>query len=85
MKTTLDLADDLFARARATAQRDGDSLRTLVEEGLRHVLEEREKRRQPKALHMPTFSGKGAKAGLSAAFSDAGWERIRDAIYPGQP
>ena len=41
MKTTIDIADPLFARARAFADRQGTTLRSLVEEGLRRVLDER--------------------------------------------
>jgi hypothetical protein len=35
MKTTLDLDDDLLARAKALAAREGRSLTALIEDGLR--------------------------------------------------
>ncbi len=38
MKTTLDIADGLFKRAKAHAKATGQPLRALVEEGLRRVL-----------------------------------------------
>lgn len=38
MKTTIEIADELFNRARKRAQRDQTTLRALVEEGLRRVL-----------------------------------------------
>ena len=38
VKTTLDIHDELLARARRLAQRSGRPLRAVVEEGLRHVL-----------------------------------------------
>jgi hypothetical protein len=38
-KTTVDLSDDLYRRARAEAAMRGRKLKDLVEEGLRHVLE----------------------------------------------
>lgn len=38
MKTTLDIQDELFARAKRLAKRTGRPLRSLVEEGLRYVL-----------------------------------------------
>ena len=40
MKTTIELPDDLYRQAKSEAALDGRSLRDLVEEGLRLVLEE---------------------------------------------
>ena len=84
MKTTIEVSDDLFARARALAERDGGTMRALVEEGLRLALQAREHPRRPAQFKIKTFAGKGAKAGLSAEFEGAGWESVRSAIY-GQP
>lgn len=39
MKTTIDIADDLIDRARLIQKRDSVTLRALVEEGLRLVLD----------------------------------------------
>jgi hypothetical protein len=39
MRTTVDLSDDLFRRAKAEAALRGRKLKDLVEEGLRRVLE----------------------------------------------
>jgi hypothetical protein len=39
MKTTVELSDDLYRRAKATAALRGQRLKDLVEEGLRRVLE----------------------------------------------
>ena len=39
MKTTIELPDELFRRAKATAALRGRKLKDLVEEGLRRVLE----------------------------------------------
>jgi predicted component of type VI protein secretion system len=48
MKTTVEVPDDLYRRAKAEAALRGRKLRDLVEEGLRLVLEEpRKTRRQP--------------------------------------
>lgn len=41
MKTTLDLDDDLIARAKALAAREGRSLTSLIEDGLRLRLRSR--------------------------------------------
>ncbi|MEZ5458677.1 MAG: type II toxin-antitoxin system VapB family antitoxin [Steroidobacteraceae bacterium] len=42
MKTTIEITDDLLTRAKRIAQRDGTTLRELVEDGLRRTLKERE-------------------------------------------
>jgi len=48
MKTTVELPDDLYRRAKAEAALRGRKLRDLVEEGLRLVLEApRKSRRHP--------------------------------------
>jgi hypothetical protein len=47
MKTTIELPDDLYRRAKSTAALRGQKLKDLVEEGLRLVLEgPRQARRQ---------------------------------------
>ena len=38
MKTTVEISDALFERARAAAKQQGTSLRALIEAGLSHVL-----------------------------------------------
>ncbi len=77
MKTTIDIADPLFERARAVADREGTTLRTLVEEGLRKVLAEKT---ATKPFKLRDVAFKGGK-GLTPAFATGGWERIRRAIY----
>lgn len=42
MRTTVDLSDDLFRRAKAEAALRGRKFKDLVEEGLRRVLEQPE-------------------------------------------
>lgn len=54
MKTTIDIADALFAEAKAQAQKEGVTLRALVEEGLRDVLGRRGTAATPKRLELPT-------------------------------
>jgi hypothetical protein len=44
MKTTVEIAEDLFARTREVAQREGTTLRTLIEEGLQVALARREQK-----------------------------------------
>jgi hypothetical protein len=79
-KTTIDIADPLFERARKLAEREGTTLRALVEEGLQHVLE-RKTTIRPFKLRDASYRGPGK--GFSAEFATGGWERIRRAIYEG--
>ena len=65
MKTTLDLADPLFHAAKALAAQQKTTLRALVEEGLRLVMEQR-KKSAVKPYKYQDFSVKG-----EGTFSDA--------------
>ncbi len=47
MKTTIEVPDELYRRAKAEAALQGRKVKDLVEEGLRHVLESPAKRRRP--------------------------------------
>ena len=80
MKTTLDIADPLFAEAKRIAARDGETLRSLVEQGLRKVLAERSRKAKPFKLRDASFKG----AGMTPEFEGASWDKIRDAIYEGR-
>ena len=75
-KTTVEIPDALLAAARRVAARDGLTLRQLVEEGLRRVVDDRRKGR-PFRLRRATFKGQGLQPGPA----DASWERIRDLTY----
>jgi hypothetical protein len=77
MKTTVELSDAALAEARRVAERDGTSLRALIEEGLRRVLAERRTRRSGFRLRRASFKGDG----LSPEFEGESWPAIRDAIY----
>jgi len=76
MKTTIEIADDLFARAQQKARKEKTTFRALTEQGLRQVLEEprRKARRLP-----PLVSVRGK--GLMGEFKQGGWDRIREEIY----
>jgi hypothetical protein len=76
MKTTIDIADPLFAQARALAHRERTTLRALIEDGLRKVLAER----NAKPFKLRDASFKGDK-GMNPEFAAGGWERIARAIY----
>jgi Arc/MetJ family transcription regulator len=78
MKTTIEITDSLFARAKQAAVDDNTTIRALVEDGLRKVLDEREQRK-PFKLRDGSVGGRG----LKPEFAGAGWDKIRDAIYEG--
>ena len=78
MKTTVEISDNLLNDARRLADRRGVTLRTLVEEGLRHVVKS-ERRRPAFRLRDASFTGDGLQPG----FEGATWDRIRDAVYEG--
>ncbi len=74
MKTTIEIADNLLARAKDRAKARGVTLRSLIEESLAVTLDQP----LPKAEVRPViFGGKG----LSREFEDASWEKIRGSIY----
>jgi len=77
MKTTIDISDAALAEAKLVAASEGTTLRALIEEGLRHVLAARRKRRAGFRLRRATFQG----SGLSPEFAGESWPAIRDAIY----
>lgn len=77
MKTTVEIADDLVARTRKVARREGTTLRALMEEGLRLALKARQEPGARRPFKLLTFKGDG----LTAEFRDASWDRIRDEVY----
>ena len=79
MKTTLDISDGLLTKAKRLAREQNATLRSLVEEGLRKVIDERS-RRKPHRVRPVTFKGNG----LSKEYEGATWERIREATYEGR-
>lgn len=80
MKTTIDIADALLDQARATAAREGVTVRSLVEEGLREVLARRRARRTRFQLRDASFAGDGLQPGVD--LSD--WSTVAADIYGGR-
>lgn len=78
MKTTIEIADDLFERAQGFARKERITFRALTEQGLRLVLKEKSAR-QKKLPPLVTVRG-----GLTDEFKNASWEKIRDEIYKGR-
>jgi hypothetical protein len=77
MKTTMDINDALLEAAREIVERDGITMRSLVEEGLRHMVAERHAHYAVFTLRDVAFDGRG----LQPALVDASWERLRDLAY----
>jgi len=79
MKTTIEISEQLLREAKRTAARDGTTLRTLVEQGLRHELSAR---RGPASfrLRKASFKGKGLQPGAVGL----SWDQIRDLAYSGR-
>ncbi len=63
MKTTIEIADSLLTEAKELAKTQGTTLRALVEEGLRQVLEERG-RESSFRITRATFKGRGLQANV---------------------
>lgn len=80
MKTTVDISDPLLAEVRRVADREGTTLKALVEAGLRRVLEERRGKAAPFRLRDASFRGDGLQPGIATG----SWDAIRDAIYEGR-
>jgi predicted component of type VI protein secretion system len=76
MKTTVDLPETLVREAQDVARAEGITLRALVEDGLRAVLE---RRRSESGFRLADASVDGN--GLRPEFRDTGWDNLRAAIY----
>lgn len=79
MKTTVNISDPLLSAAKKLAAEERTTLRALIEEGLRRVLERRQ-RRGPFQLRRASFRGQG----LQPDVNEGQWERVRDLIYEGR-
>jgi hypothetical protein len=79
MRTTIEISDPLLREARKLAEREGVTLRALVERGLRRVIAET-KPGAPFKLRRASFKGRGLKADLRGA----SWDKLRDLAYEGR-
>jgi hypothetical protein len=71
MKTTLDLNDELLARAKAQAARERSSLTRLIEDGLRLRLRAR-RASTPSTPRLAIYQGKGGlRPGIDATSNRA--------------
>lgn len=76
MKTTIDIADPLLSQAKRIARERSTTLREIVEEGLRRVIEEKP-RKKPFRLRDASVGGEGMVKPMT-------WDEIRDIIYEGR-
>ena len=79
MKTTIEIADPLLEEARQLARTEGTTLRELVEQGLR-VIVERRRIGETFTLRDVSFGAEGLQAGLD--WSD--WRTMRELAYEGR-
>jgi hypothetical protein len=76
MKTTIDLPDDLFQEVQQVARAEGTTMKSLMEEGLRAVID--------RHLSAGQFSLRDASVtgdGLRPEFEVTTWTQIREASY----
>jgi len=73
MKTTIDIADDLLRRAKEAAARRKTTLRALMEEGLRRVLD-RDQVGATRRITIRSVDGNG----LTKEAREMSWQEIMD-------
>jgi hypothetical protein len=76
VKTTLEIPEDLLARAREAVRREGTTMRALIEEGLQAALA---RRSQTAPYRWPDLSVDGE--GLAPGIEEGSWEPLRERIY----
>jgi hypothetical protein len=79
MKTTLEIADPLLDQVRRIAARDGETLRSLVEQGLRKVVAERSAKAKPFKLRDVSVG----TPGKPSRYEELSWEEKRALMYEG--
>jgi hypothetical protein len=80
MKTTIEIADGVLDDARRLAAREGVTLRSLVEAGLRSEIGRRKRAGQAFRLRRASFKGRGLRPELATA----SWDRLRELAYEGR-
>ena len=80
MKTTLDISDPLLEQVKAIAMRDGETLRALVEQGLRKVVAERKTKPKPFKLKDASVGTPGAVS----SYEQMSWDAKRELMYEGR-
>jgi predicted transcriptional regulator len=74
VRTTIRLDDELLANVKRLAAETGRTVTAVIEDALRQALAQRRALRRQKAPELPTFRGRGLRAGVdlddSAALLD---------------
>jgi hypothetical protein len=78
MKTTIDISDALFEAAKSLAARRGTTLRSLVEDGLRAVIDAAP---GPGVFHLRDESVSGR--GVHPELGEGRWTTLADRIHEG--
>jgi len=79
MKTTIEIASPLLVQARALAASEKTTLRALIEEGLREVLQRRRTPpKKPFKFRDASVHGDGLTPEMEAR---GGWKRMHEAAY----
>jgi predicted transcriptional regulator len=76
MKTTIEIQDDLMKAAKALARKQGTTLKSIIEQGIRTRLKE-----EQRSTHYELADKSVKGRGLQADFQQAKWADIRDAAY----
>ncbi len=79
MKTTVEIPDSLLLVAKRLAEKEGTTIKVLVEEGLRRIILDRKKGKRFR-LRKVSFRGKGVHDDVT----EGSWEKIRELIYEGR-
>ena len=79
MKTTIELSDAALEELRKLAEKEGTTLRALLEEGARAVISSHG-RSKPFRLRRASFRGRGLRAELLGET----WAAIRELSYEGR-
>ena len=64
VKTTVDISDTMLKEAKLIAAQEGTTLKALVEEGLRHVIEQRERQKTGFRLRDCRYGRGGGAPGI---------------------
>lgn len=79
MKTTIDIPEPLLEQAKTVATEEGTTLKRLVEEGLRLVIE---RHGAPAVFKLRSASSKGE--GVQPGVDLERWDQLRGFIYQGR-
>jgi Bacterial antitoxin of type II TA system, VapB len=77
MKTTIEISDPLFAKAKALAQKENTTLRSLVEQGLQQVIRERSSNQKKAPFKLRDGSVDGGQL-TPEAIARGGWAAMRE-------